>query len=333
MDIMKGFSNRWKDFPDYILGITHEIWEGRQLRTLDHYYAEKIPMRFPSGLVIGNRAVIDGTMATLAEFPDRELKGEDVIWSGDDETGYLSSHRILTTGTHLGDGAFGPATGQQFEIRAIADCAAKADVIYDEWLIRDVAGLAEQLGWEPKEYAAEMIRREGGSDKCMRPFTPDQDVNGGYHSRGNDNAWGERHASILTDIMEKRIDTIRTNYDRACSLGYPRIQFTHGWNEVESFWMGLRSSFPSAKFEIHHQIGRDDPMMPPRSAIRWSLTGKHEGFGTFGDPTGAEVHIMGMSHAEFGPYGNDDGTIRREYTLIDEVAVWKQILMHTGEFE
>jgi hypothetical protein len=333
MDIMKGFSNRWKDFPDYILGITHEIWEERQLRTLDHYYAEKIPMRFPSGLVIGNRAVIDGTMATLAEFPDRELKGEDVIWSGDDETGYLSSHRILTTGTHLGDGAFGSATGQQFEIRAIADCAAKADVIYDEWLIRDVAGLAEQLGWEPKEYAAEMIRREGGADKCMRPFTPDQDVDGGYHSRGNDNAWGQRHASILTDIMEKRIDTIRTNYDRACSLGYPRIQFTHGWDEVESFWMGLRSSFPSAKFEIHHQIGRDDPMMPPRSAIRWSLTGKHDGFGTFGDPTGAEVHIMGMSHAEFGPYGHDDGTIRREYTLIDEVAVWKQILMHTGEFE
>ena len=330
---MKGFSSRWKNFPDYILGITHEIWEERQFRTLDHYYAEKIPMRFPSGLVIGNRAVIDGTMATLAEFPDRELKGEDVIWSGDDETGYLSSHRILTTGTHLGDGAFGPATGRQFEIRAIADCAAKADVIYDEWLIRDVAGLAEQLGWEPKEYAAEMIRREGGADKCMRPFTPDQDVDGGYHSRGNDNAWGQRHASILVDIMEKRIDTIRTNYDRACSLGYPRIQFTHGWDAVESFWMGLRSSVPSAKFEIHHQIGRDDPMMPPRSAIRWSLTGKHDGFGTFGDPTGAEVHIMGMSHAEFGPYGNDDGTVRREYTLIDEVAVWKQILMHTGEFE
>ncbi len=25
----------------------------------------------------------------------------------------------------------------------------------------------------------EMIRREGGPDECMRPFTPDQDVDGG----------------------------------------------------------------------------------------------------------------------------------------------------------
>ncbi|HCW85517.1 MAG TPA: polyketide cyclase, partial [Rhodobacteraceae bacterium] len=148
---MKGFSNRWSDFPDYILGITHEIWEERQLRTLDHYYAEDIVMRFPSGLAQGNAGVIDGTMATLAEFPDRQLMGEDVIWSGDEETGYLSSHRILTTGTHLGNGAFGEATGESFTIRAIADCAAKEDTIYDEWLIRDVAGLAEQLGWDPKE--------------------------------------------------------------------------------------------------------------------------------------------------------------------------------------
>ena len=26
---MKGFDPKFRDFPDYILGITHEIWEGR----------------------------------------------------------------------------------------------------------------------------------------------------------------------------------------------------------------------------------------------------------------------------------------------------------------
>ncbi|MEO1640509.1 MAG: nuclear transport factor 2 family protein, partial [Pseudomonadota bacterium] len=36
---MKGFSNRWKDFPDYIIGITKEIWEDRGVGTLNHYYA------------------------------------------------------------------------------------------------------------------------------------------------------------------------------------------------------------------------------------------------------------------------------------------------------
>ena len=89
--------------------------------------------------------------------------------------------------------------------------------------------------------------------------------------------------------------------------------------------MGLRASFPSATFEIHHVIGREDDKMPPRAALRWSLTGKHDGWGSFGAPTGAEVHIMGASHAEFGPWG-----LRREFALFDETAIWKQIALHTG---
>ena len=72
-------------------------------------------------------------------------------------------------------------------------------------------------------------------------------------------------------------------------------------------------------------------MLPPRAAIRWSLDGQHDGWGMFGCPTGARVHVMGMSHAEFGPFGKDGKGLRREFVLFDEVAIWKQILLHTGE--
>jgi len=84
----------------------------------------------------------------------------------------------------------------------------------------------------------------------------------------------------------------------------------------------LRSSFPSANFSIDHQIGREDPLLSPRAAVRWSLLGKHDGWGMFGQPTGAKVYIMGFTHAEFGPYG-----LRREYTLFDPVSIWKQIFI------
>ena len=40
---MKGFSDCFTDFPDYILGITQEIWEQRNIATLHHYYAKEIP--------------------------------------------------------------------------------------------------------------------------------------------------------------------------------------------------------------------------------------------------------------------------------------------------
>ena len=322
---LKGFDPKWKDFPDYILGITHEIWEERGIASLKHYYAKDIPMRFPSGLVRGNDAVIEGTLATLAEFPDRQLLGEDVIWSGDEDEGFLSSHRILSMGTHLGDGMFGPATGKRFTARAIADCAARDNVIYDEWLIRDSGAIVRQLGMDPPTFARELIAREGGPEHCVKPFTPDQDIDGGYRGRGNENPYGACLADILKRIFQADIAVIRKDYDRACAVEHAGGRGGQSWDAAEKLWMGLRSSFPSARFEVHHQIGREDPMMPPRAAVRWSLTGKHDGFGLFGEPSGAEVYVMGFSHAEFGPWG-----LRREFTLYDEISIWKQILLQTG---
>ena len=123
---MKGFSNRWKDFPDYIIGITKEIWEDRGVGTLHHYYAKDIVVRSPMGIQRGNQQVIASTMATINEFPDRQLFGDDVIWS-EHETGYLSSHRLNTVATHTRDGAFGHATGKRWNVKVIADCAALED--------------------------------------------------------------------------------------------------------------------------------------------------------------------------------------------------------------
>ena len=322
---MKGFSDRFTDFPDYILGITQEIWEHRNLATLHHYYAPDIPVRSPGSIVFGNEGVIGATMATLAEFPDRRLLGEDVIWSGSPEEGMLSSHRILSTATHLGDGVYGKATGKKLRYRIIADCHAIDNQINDEWLIRDQGAVVRQLGWDPKEYAIDLIEREGGPENCVQPFHPSIDQVGPYTGRGNDNTWGAKYADILNRIMGADLGVIPSEYDRAITGFYPGGKELISTDGVDDFWISLRAAFPSASFTIDHQIGREDPMMSPRAAIRWSLTGKHDGWGAFGKPSGAEVHVMGISHVEFGPWG-----IRREYTLFDETSVWKQIAMKTG---
>ena len=322
---MKGFSNRFKDFPDYIIGITKEIWEDRGIATLHDYYSEDIPVRSPGSVVKGNQGVIAATMATLAEFPDRVLLGEDVIWSGSPEEGMLSSHRLHSTATHLHDGMYGKATGKVLNYRIMADCHAINNQINDEWLIRDQGAIVRQMGWDPREFAADLIAREGGPEACVKPLTPEIDIEGPYKGRGNDNEWGQKHADILTRIMGADMAVIPAEYDRACNLEYPggKTGLSHG--DADQFWMGLRASFPSAEFKIEHQIGREDPMMPPRSAIRWSMWGKHDGWGSFGTPTGAEVYVLGISHTEFGPWG-----LRRDWTLFDETAIWKQILLKTG---
>ena len=320
---MQGFDPKFHDFPDYIIGITKEIWEDRGIHTLHEYYSDDIVVRSPASVVVGNADVIGATMATLAEFPDRQLLGEDVIWSGTPEDGMLSSHRIISTATHTGDGVYGRATGKRLQYRILADCHARANTIDDEWLIRDQGAIVRQLGWEPKEYAADLITREGGPEAGVKPLTPETDLPGPYKGTGNDNAHGARLADLLTRLMSAEMSAVGDTYDRACHLEYPGAVTAHGREAADRFWMGLRASFPKAEFTIHHQIGREDDMMAPRAAVRWSLWGRHAGWGAFGAPTGAMVYVLGVTHAEFGPWG-----LRREYTLFDETAVWKQILLH-----
>ena len=99
-----------RTFPDYIIGITKEIWEDRNISGLHHWYTDDIAVRTPASIVRGNKDVIAATMATLAEFPDRQLLGEDVIWSGNEDEGFLSSHRILCLATQSQPGIYGGAT-------------------------------------------------------------------------------------------------------------------------------------------------------------------------------------------------------------------------------
>ena len=99
--LMKGFDKKYKDFPDFILKITKQIWEGKDVESIAQFYTDDIPVRSPFGITYGNKPVIEATYNTLKEFPNRQLLGEDVIWNGNDENGYHSSHRILSKGNTL----------------------------------------------------------------------------------------------------------------------------------------------------------------------------------------------------------------------------------------
>lgn len=318
--------SRFASLPDYIHGVTFEIWEGRQIASLHRSYGKDMVMRSTQALILGTEGVIKDTLAAQAAFPDREILGDDVIWCGTQADGYLSSHRSIITGRHTGHGVFGPPTGKVVTTRCIADCFVQDDVITDEWLCYDFSSMVQQLGHSPRDWAAATIAREGGAENAIRPFTPDQDRPGPYTGRGNDHPLGARLADILTRIMGMDFAVVDDCYDRAVGLYHAGGVTGWGRRFAAAQWMQLRTAFPDATFGVEHKIGMSNTGEPDRAAIRWSLTGHHTGHGTFGPPSGAPVHIMGFTHAEFGPYG-----LRREWSLWDETAIWKQILMHTGD--
>ena len=110
---MQGFDKGFRDLPDYIEKITREIWEERGIgRSLDKYYARDILVRAPPGITTSSEGVVAATLGTLHEFPDRRLVFEDVIWSGNEVDGFLSSHRLISVMRKQGDGPHGPASGR-----------------------------------------------------------------------------------------------------------------------------------------------------------------------------------------------------------------------------
>ena len=319
---MKGFNKKYKNFPDYILKITKQIWEGKDVDSIGEFYTKNIPVRSPFGITYGNKPVIEATYNTLREFPNRQLMGEDVIWNGNDDNGYHSSHRILSKGTHLGDGFYGKPTGKDIYYRVIADCACKDNQVYDEWIVRDQGAMVRQIGYTPKEFAQIMIDNEGGLERANKLFDKNDIKPSNYEpEQVKINSAGERYSKILSKVFREGYNF--QDYNRASTIYWPGNKIGHGREDVAKLWNSLKEILTDTKFTIEHIGYLDEPNKNPRASIRWFLEGVHsKDSEDYGKKTNSKLFFMGINHVEL----NDDGVIR-EWVLFDEVAIWKQILM------
>ena len=322
---MKGFDKKYKNFPDYILKITKQIWEGKDVDSIGEFYTDNIPVRSPFGITYGNKPVIEATYNTLKEFPNRQLLGEDVIWNGNDDKGYHSSHRILSKGTHLGDGFYGKPTGKDIYYRVIADCACKDNQVYDEWIVRDQGAMVRQIGYTPKEFAQIMIDKEGGLEKAKKLFDKNDIKPSDYYPINVEKSYpGENYSKILSKVFEGGYDF--KDYNRASNIYWPGNKLGHGREDISKFWNSLKDIFTDIKFTIEHVGYLDESNKNPRASIRWFLEGIHsEDSEDYGKKTNSKLFIMGINHVEL----DQDGVIR-EWVLFDEVAIWKQILMNNN---
>ena len=322
---MKGFDKKYKDFPDYILKITEQIWEGKDVESIGKFYTKDIPVRSPFGVTYGNKLVIDATYATLKEFPNRQLLGEDVIWNGNDEIGYHSSHRILSKGTHLGDGFYGKPCGKDIYYRVIADCACKENQVYDEWIVRDQGAMVRQIGYSPKEFAKKIIESEGGILTASKLFNCETDKSSNYKAeRYKKGSKAEKYSEILKNIFNYNYKF--EGYDRAANIFWPGNVISHGREGIKEKWISLKSIFSNIKFTIEHVGFLEEVGQNPRISVRWFLEGTHSNDSMdYDKASNKKIFIMGINHAEF--YSN---SIIREWVLFDEVAIWKQILINHG---
>jgi predicted ester cyclase len=87
------------------------------------------------------------------------------------------------------------------------------------------------------------------------------------------------------------------------------------------YWATWLAAFPQARFEVEHLVANAREGRATTLAMRWRAHAVHIGPGRFGVPSGRPVEILGICHADI-----ENGQVVREWVLIDEVAIWMQVL-------
>ncbi len=313
---MKGFDAEFRDLDHYIRVITDRIWEGRRIDDIRLYYSDDCAVETPSSVSIGIDPVIDGTRATLVAFPDRRLLAEDVIISGDEDGGFLSSHRILSPMTHAGPGVFGPPTQRGVVARTIADCVCIDNRIVHEWLVRDQAAIARQIGLHERDLAQRWLNECRRFGKASMPPAPPPYVSfidphplAQRFAQSYRDAWCGGGATGDVALFDESVIVALPGGDTAVGAARPR------------FWDGLVAALQATHFEVEHLVAHEGAGRATAVAMRWRVRATHSGAGRYGAPTGRPVEVLGISHAEV-----EQGRVVREWVLIDDIALWMQIL-------
>ncbi len=331
---LPGFDSQYRDFVDYILKITHQIWEEKGIGVIYDTYHNNITMHLGSSNLVGIKDVISNTLQTLHAFPDRRLIGQNVIWSNYGKEGFLSSHRVLSTATNLGDSNFGPATGKKINFRTVIDCAVTNNRIHEEWLVRDNLWIVTQLGINPHELAKNMAR--SASDKVnplQRTYGLCESMEGQFMPEkydAKDDSVGEMMLEMLSHIYNyKYIHEIKKYYYDNAVVHFICDKDLNGYDEIQGMIISLLSSIPNGSYEVERVTCTDRPNQDGYDvAVRWRLRGINEGIGFFGNPSGKHLEIMGINH-----YRVINNRICEEWITFDGLDVLKQKYMGLKEEE
>lgn len=323
---MPGFDDKYRDVVDYVLKITHEIWEEKGIGVIYDTYHNDITMHTSTTTLVGVKDVIANTLMTLHAFPDRRLIGEDVVWSKYDTKGFLSSHRILSTATNLGDSGFGPATGRKINFRTVVDCAMENNRIYEEWLVRDNLWMVQQLGFDVHEVAKALVKANVSKVPALQSeYGLAENMYGQYvpaRYEAKDDSVGEWLKEALDGIFNyKMINTVKNHYAPEAVVHYICNQDLYGYENIQGMLISFLGSIPNGHYYVDRVTVNDrrgDDCY--QVAVRWRLKGLNEGIGAFGAPTNKPISILGIDH-----YRIRNKKIVEQWVTYDGLDVLRQI--------
>ena len=151
---MRGYDETYVDIVDFIIRVTHRIWEEKDIGHIYDTYRHNCRVTDDYGLQYGRDKIVADTVHTINAFPDVRLYADEVIWAGDEDGGFETSHRTVILGHNTGYSKYGPPTGRKVVVWAIANCSSRENEFYEEWVLYNNSSLLNQLGFDLRRAGA-----------------------------------------------------------------------------------------------------------------------------------------------------------------------------------
>jgi predicted ester cyclase len=312
------------DIADFILGITYEIWEQRQVDKILEYYKADVEVFSLEGITNSAAQMVKQTHETLAAFPNRLLLGDEVIACGSAHKGF-SSHRITSPMTNEGATAFGPATRKRVQTMNIADCQISNGQITKEWLVRDNLSLVQQLGFDSLEAAQTMA---SSLDETVLAWHQNE-IERIRSAPGNGSSITHSREDSTNELFARKVlehcwitgnhEALEIDYAPYCVMQRSPVRIFSGRDQILEHYEDWRQVFPDACLSIDHVCSEQLNNRNQNIAVRWSIAGTHSAAFAGAQDTGKPIHIMGVTHWKV-----IDGRITAEWTVFDELAMLAQ---------
>ncbi len=324
---LRGFEDTYVDIVDYVVRITHRIWEDQDVGYIYDTYSPGCLVFDDSGANYGVERVVEGTMASVHAFPDTRSWADEVIWAGDDEEGFVTSHRYITTGHHLGAWRWGPPTGRKVNLWGLANCVIRENEIFEEWVLYNMGSKLRQLGidvrWAAREYGNELNRTRadqhvGEVQRLLGGRQPE------YYPASTSDAFDPGHfaRALFHNLYNRRdLSTVDKAYESTVRWKGASDRVGFGRQDVKAMARALLSTFPDLGMQVEEVYWMGNDLEGYRVSVRWSAQGTHRGYGLYGPPSGRRVFLWGIDQLYV-----TGGMITEDWMMFNEFDVLAQIL-------
>jgi len=323
---MQGFAD-FTDIVDYIKKTTYAIWDLKNIGLISRFYTPTTLVHTSDGDTFGRDTVIANSLTKIAAFPDIRDFITDVIWTGNDQDGYLTSMRWTWTARNTGYSIYGPPTGKPVVVTGIANCVVRGENIVEEWVAYNELSLIRQLGLDVREVLERQVSPQplvvgkpgaaGEADRLIGQEPPPDYVprhTGGFDiedfvRRSTHEIWNQR-------LFGKIRDDYAPNY--LCHTASDRELYGSG--DYTQDVIARIAAFPDATMHIDDLYWLDEGEGRYRTATLWTMIGTHTGPSIYGPPTGRRVRIMGITQHRVAC-----GRFIEEWTEYGEFNLLKQL--------